>query len=727
MKRRTLSILLVCLFFFTPLASGFTYMESIEEIDYHEHKALLEEGSAVEKEFLEDSEKHLIESQRLNAVKGALTDENRDGLLSNEADQSKAKIMDEAFSEATQSSDDKTLKNLDRMNEDLNGSVNQDIEIQEYETIFEEEPNNDFHQANPIKPMSNVVGTITYSRYDVDRFMFTVSVPGTFEIMGIWLDEYYGYGWEDDLYFGISNANDRENYIAVAEYYTFSDGSAMRYLEVDLEKGDYYITLLADDYYEDLYVGEAYVLFTDFFPDEVDGEPEDPVDDELPIFYEKEPNDSIATANHIVPDVMVAGSITDVSYDIDYFKIELKQAGTISIGGIWIGDYFGYGWEDDLLIGIVDENDKVIYAGEYYLFDDGSAIRFLEDEIDAGIYYIIVLARQDYGSLYVGEPYLFSVIFESDEEELPTDGYRIAGDNRYQTAHQIAKENDENPETVIIVRGDSVNGIPQVVDGLTASGLAGAENAQILMVSPNRIPNATWSAIHDLNPQKAIIVGGEAAVGDTVRKDLEDYGLEVSRVSGDNRFSTAAEVALQIGNAKDNTAIVVNGFAEVDSLVGGPLAHQGYPILMVNNARNMIPLETIDAIQTLEIEKLIIIGGTGVVSEAIESQLENLEGVTVETRYGGNNRVETSLLVGSHKGFSEADRVSIVNGWSFVDAVAASTLGVPVIYYNERHGIIKETEEFLTTKTDFRAIGGSSTIPDSIVRDLILLMGLEPR
>ena len=305
---------------------------------------------------------------------------------------------------------------------------------------------------------------------------------------------------------------------------------------------------------------------------------------------------------------------------------------------------------------------------------------------------------------------------------------RIAGTNRYLTAYEIAKKNTTNSDTVILVRGDSINGAPQVVDGLTASGLAGAKNARILLTQPDRLTIATREALLRLMPKRVIIVGGDGAVGPEVvkaLKDLEAQGLdlEIQRISGSNRFATAAEVALEIAAARENTAIIVNGTSEVDSLVAGPLAYQGYPILMVNNGRGEIPAATLQAIEALGIEKLLIVGGYGVVSQDLEDQLNRLNGVKVEARYGGANRVETSIMVSEHEAFEGNHQFSLVNGLSYVDAVGASTLKVPVIYFIPKQGITQALETFIIEKEDFRGIGGSSVVSHEILENVLLMIG----
>ncbi len=305
------------------------------------------------------------------------------------------------------------------------------------------------------------------------------------------------------------------------------------------------------------------------------------------------------------------------------------------------------------------------------------------------------------------------------------DQYRISGNNRYATAYEIAKVNYQSPDTVIIVRGDSEGGVPQVVDGLTAGGLAGVRNAPILLVEQNRLPDDTRQALKEMNPKNAVIIGGTAAVSAAVEQDLRSEGLSTQRISGANRQATAAEVAKAMGSAKNNTAIIVDGRAEVDSLLAGPLAHKGYPILMVNNARGSIPAETRGAIESLGIKNIIIVGGTGVVSDKLEKDLNNLSGVSVQARYGGANRVETGIAVSKHPEFNQYPKVSLVNGDRYVDAVAVSTLGNPVMYFREGRDMPRTLSNALGQRASFRVIGGSTVISEDMVKEAMRSMNFS--
>ena len=312
--------------------------------------------------------------------------------------------------------------------------------------------------------------------------------------------------------------------------------------------------------------------------------------------------------------------------------------------------------------------------------------------------------------LLLGAGYILPGIISG---ELDATGIRYSGTNRYSTAYEIAKANETKGDTVIIVQGRNDDGGFPVIDGLLASGLAGAKNAQILLTESHALPQETLDALEELGASTAIIVGGRAAVDDDVHISLERLGLNVHRISGVNRYDTALKVARSMGSGKNNTAIIVNGDSEIDSLVAGPLAHKGYPILMVDNNRETVPDETKQAFEELNIDKVIIIGSRVVVSERIEEQL-NAFGVEVEARYGGEDRIETSLLLAEHPELKNENRITLINGWNYSDGVLASTLESPIIYFNSNSGITEEIEEYIKNKRGFQVIGGTTVVSEGI-------------
>ncbi len=372
-------------------------------------------------------------------------------------------------------------------------------------------------------------------------------------------------------------------------------------------------------------------------------------------------------------------------------------------------------------IEIVSEPDKTDYYVGEELDLEGLVVHAVysdETELELAIE-LLEISGFDSSEVEVGQE--IAVEYEGFEDTfevnvlLPMDEYRISGTNRYLTAYEVAMEKygESGAETVIVVRGDSIAGTPQVVDALSASGLAGVKDAPILLTTSFALPDATKQAIEDLGATKAIIVGGTGAVSAGVEQELEDLKLEVERVSGTNRYRTAAAVAEEVVEiSKETTAIIANGHAYVDSLVAGPLAASGgHPILLVGNN---IPESTETFIKDNNIENLIIVGGTGVVSEEIKTELEDMVSGSVD-RVSGRDRYGTSIAF-AEAFFSEHEGAALVNGYSFVDAVSASVLGMPIVYVDQDN-LRNEVRSLLESKTTFRVIGGPGVISEAVLMD----------
>ncbi|HNX29786.1 MAG TPA: dockerin type I domain-containing protein [Syntrophomonadaceae bacterium] len=125
--------------------------------------------------------------------------------------------------------------------------------------------------------------------------------------------------------------------------------------------------------------------------------------------YETEPNSTYETADPVRLDNYIIGSITDYYYDLDYYRLQINKAGWFYLAGGWIGEISANGWEDDLYIMLKDSQGDVVASSEYYQYEDGTAIQCIEAPIEPGTYYIVVLANDAYGDLYVNEPYFLNI------------------------------------------------------------------------------------------------------------------------------------------------------------------------------------------------------------------------------------------------------------------------------------------------------------------------------
>jgi len=284
---------------------------------------------------------------------------------------------------------------------------------------------------------------------------------------------------------------------------------------------------------------------------------------------------------------------------------------------------------------------------------------------------------------------------------------RIDGGNRYETAVNIAKETyPGGAESVIIARGDSAGGDPQIVDALAASVLAGSLDAPILLTQTDRVPDATKKGIKDLGAKTVYIMGGTSAVADGL---FEGLGVEVIRIAGDNRYETAAKVS-DAASVNNKEGLIVQGNALADALAVGSVAHkQGMPILLVGESH--VPKATRDQIEKLGLETLYIIGGEGVIEKGVAEELQQMSGISVK-RIAGDNRYETGVKVANE--FWIEDSVVLANGVSMVDSVSASAFEKPIIFVGTR-GINDQVKTYLNGKTKLYLAGGEAAIPGWMV------------
>lgn len=224
---------------------------------------------------------------------------------------------------------------------------------------------------------------------------------------------------------------------------------------------------------------------------------------------------------------------------------------------------------------------------------------------------------------------------------------RSAGADRYATSLAIANAAGGYPRRggyVVIASGGGA-------DALAASSIAGAYDAPLVLTAQEALPTATDAWLRDTSKgfDKAIIVGGEAAVSPAVKSRLEQIlgAGDVTRLAGEDRFDTSAKVALalkeRLGTAYDGGMIVTNGKALADSAGASAIAYgRAWPIMFVNSSD--IPASVADAISTLTSDtpsaQAWIAGGTAVVGEAVEEQLE-ADGITVK-RAAGADRYDTA-------------------------------------------------------------------------------------
>jgi putative cell wall-binding protein len=166
---------------------------------------------------------------------------------------------------------------------------------------------------------------------------------------------------------------------------------------------------------------------------------------------------------------------------------------------------------------------------------------------------------------------------------------RVAGVDRYATAAALAPA--EAP-TVWVATGTGW------ADALSAGPAAGLSGAPILLVTRTEVPAATREALAGLTPEQIVVVGGTAAIADTVVDELQtSTGANLTRLAGADRFATAAAVA-DHAFPEAGAVLVATGAAPPDALAAVPVAvRKGAPLLLVSGPS--LPPPTVATLQRL--------------------------------------------------------------------------------------------------------------------------------
>ena len=194
-----------------------------------------------------------------------------------------------------------------------------------------------------------------------------------------------------------------------------------------------------------------------------------------------------------------------------------------------------------------------------------------------------------------------------------TDGAVLAGDDRYATAAAIAAATVEPGATAYVVSG------LDYPDALTAATLAAPDQGSVLLTRHGKLPRATVEQLVAQAPERIVVVGGDSAVSDEVLAELAAYAPTVERVSGDDRYATAAAVT-DTFDAGVGVLYVATGENYPDALTVAALAGQeGAPVLLVQG--DHLPAVAAAAADRLEPDRIVVVGGLNAVSDSVLDEL----------------------------------------------------------------------------------------------------------
>jgi len=198
-------------------------------------------------------------------------------------------------------------------------------------------------------------------------------------------------------------------------------------------------------------------------------------------------------------------------------------------------------------------------------------------------------------------------------------------------------------------------------------------------------------------------------------------GPTVQRLSGSNRYETAAAVARDRFPGAAPVVFIATADNFPDALVAAaPAGAANAPILLVS--RDVLPAGTRNELQRLGPSTIYVIGGSGVVSDAVASQLATFGSVQ---RIFGSNRYATAAAVAQvlFPDPATVDSVFIATGINYPDALVAAAPaardGSPILLVpgTTIPGAVWAQIRRLAPSRIY-VIGGTSVVSESVVTEL---------
>ena len=244
----------------------------------------------------------------------------------------------------------------------------------------------------------------------------------------------------------------------------------------------------------------------------------------------------------------------------------------------------------------------------------------------------------------------------------PQNVSRVAGADRYATAASISRATFSPGVPVAFVATGA-----DFPDALAGAAAAAHLGGPVLLTAGSSLPGATATELARLRPSRIIVLGSTGVVSEGVAAALAAYG-RVERVAGSNRFETAAAVSRATFDPGVPVAYVTTGRNFPDALAGGAAAgRERGPVLLVDGGS--IPAAAATELGRLRPGRIVVLGSSSVVSDAVASQLAGFSGSV--TRVAGSDRYATAIRV-SQSGYAAnaPTTVYVAVGNNFPDGLA---------------------------------------------------------
>lgn len=307
---------------------------------------------------------------------------------------------------------------------------------------------------------------------------------------------------------------------------------------------------------------------------------------------------------------------------------------------------------------------------------------------------------------------------ENSLKELVRNTTRINGRDRYATSVLVAKEvrslGKANDMKTIVVSGKVF------ADALSAGALGSKLKAPLVLTDGKSLPQGYYDVMLSGSSDNNIIVGGSSSVNVP--------GLSGTRVSGSDRYETAAKIAENYFSSPKNIALA-SGIDFPDGLASVTLYNTfESPILL--SKKDSVSSSVKSYITKKNVKKAFIVGGTNSIGSSVRSAVknavdDNMYKLDRPTIVNGVGEGQSTVNVRLDEKAKEAGEVSVYKVDSNNDVVGNSigtakyykgadsnyvvTVSLGVVLQRGDKVVAKKTEGSLISDfSDIASVGGAS-------------------
>lgn len=289
--------------------------------------------------------------------------------------------------------------------------------------------------------------------------------------------------------------------------------------------------------------------------------------------------------------------------------------------------------------------------------------------------------------------------------------HRVGGTDRYATAAALSRRFVPAGTPVAYVTNGAA-----ATDAVVAGPAAARTGGPLLYVTADSVPASTRTELGRLRPGRIVVVGGTSGVSAAVVSTLSGYTTGgVTRLTAADRYTRSAVVSRAAFPEGAGVAYVTAGASWPDSLsAGAAAAVQDAPVLLT--ATDRLPTAVRDELLRLAPGRIMLVGGSTSVSEAVAEQLR---GIAPTERLAGADRYGTALAVSRRVFGSSRPGVVIAGGEVYADALASVTAATytrgPVLLARRDSLPYRSELDRLTPRTAY-VVGATSTLSAHVPR-----------